>query len=113
MKLFLTDDERLYLRPIFKSIAENPNVKMQAKNATIFGELYERIKSIYPQHNYNEKHLLTLVSIIHQILENIEKMEKEDQEWYGIQNNLLLMVLDRVNQKLGLATRTLKEIESK
>jgi len=113
MKLFLTDDEKLYLRPLFKQIAESPNVKMTKNEAMIFGELYNRINSLHPEHNYEKRHITCLASIIHQVLENIEKMDEKDQEWYGITNNILLMVLDRLNQKLGISKRTLKDIEGK
>lgn len=112
MKLFLTDDEKLYLRPLFKQIAESTSVKMTQNEAMIFGELFNRINSMYPEHSYEKRHITCFAGILHQVLENIEKMDEKDQEWYGVSNNILLMVLDRLNQKLGISTRTINEIET-
>lgn len=119
MKLMFTPDERFQLKFTFDEFMTRKDISMSEKDASVIAEIMKRLSSPRRENKYKKEQVVVMQYIVHQILEAregipldvIEKWDDNEKTSMSMTNNIYLLILDKLNQKLGISTKTLNEID--
>ena len=115
MNLLFNPDEKLQLIGFLDAYANSKDVMMSREEADMFGELIRRIKSPKNINKWKRNQVECLRFLIHQTLEHRETNQEElmkdmddvEQKVFGMENNIFLLVMEKLNKKLGEDTTSI------